>query len=73
MDWTPAESSLISAYKHEGTTLYLKFKSNGAAYSYPAVDDAMYADMKAAPSIGKWFMQNIKTNEKHPATRLFDQ
>lgn len=71
MEWiTVDSSSLITGIGHEGTTLFLRFKSGGNEYTYANVSQLLYMEMRAAESIGKFFIANIKNNPNHPATRL---
>lgn len=53
------ESSNIDLAGHEGTTLYLQFKS-GIAYSYTGVPFSIYKELVSAPSAGQFFHRNIR-------------
>ena len=53
------ESSNIGIAGHEGTTLYLQFKS-GIAYSYTGVPFSIYKELVSAPSAGQFFHRNIR-------------
>ena len=66
-NWTAVTSHRISAIDYDATTktLYIRFNPNRdgemGVYSYANVSPAMYAELQAAPSKGKWFSQ-IKDN-----------
>lgn len=53
------ESSNIDLAGHEGTTLYLQFKS-GIVYSYTGVPLSIYEELVSAPSVGHFFHLNIR-------------
>jgi|GEM_PF-2161370 hypothetical protein len=53
------ESSNIDIAGHEGTTLYLQFKS-GIVYSYTDVPLPLYEELVSAPSVGQFFHRNIR-------------
>ena len=53
------ESSNIDLAGHEGTILYLQFKS-GIVYSYTDVPFTLYKELVSAPSVGQFFHQNIR-------------
>lgn len=60
------ESSNIKAFRHEGITLYVKFK--GGTYAYAGVPEAVFEKMKAAESKGKFLNKEVKG--KYPYTKL---
>lgn len=47
------------SFDDETSELVLTFRS-GADYSYEGVPQAVWAGLKAAPSAGKYFIDNIK-------------
>ena len=53
------ESRNIDIAGHEGTTLYLQFKS-GIAYSYTGVPLSIYEVLVSAPSVVHFFHWNIR-------------
>lgn len=56
-------SSNIDAVGHEGTTLYVRFKS-GPTWKYDDVNAATYEEMMASGSIGSYFAKHIKPHHK---------
>lgn len=66
----PVESSQIAAVGYDGATnvLVVEFRSKeptepNTLYAYQNVSRELYADLKTAPSVGKFFHAEIK---KHP-------
>lgn len=61
----PVESSNIAEVGHnkETNTLQVKFTGKGSIYQYNPVTEEAYKAMVGAESIGKWFNENIKTNQ----------
>lgn len=59
---TPVESSNIAAvgYDTRDSTLKIEFK-NGGLYHYPNVPIAVYEELMAAPSLGKYFHLYIRS------------
>lgn len=63
------KSSNIESVGHDGTTLYVKFKT-GPTWKYFDVNEATYQEMLASHSIGSYFGKFIKPN--HKAERVED-
>lgn len=47
------------AYDEETQTLDVEFTS-GSGYSYSGVPEHVFQEMQSAPSVGRYFLQNIK-------------
>lgn len=64
----PVKSSLIEAIDYDPDTLKLtvEFKK-GEKYVYSGVSEQIWDDFRSAPSVGRFFMDNIKGN--HPFER----
>lgn len=62
MQLTPVDSSHLSGmgYDPETQLLRVQFK-DGSTYEYDGVDQQTYDGFKIAPSVGKYFFQNIKS------------
>jgi len=70
MEFQPVESSNISAIGHHEGVLGIRFKS-GAEYHYQNVDDALFAEISGAASIGRTLNQLIKAKpEDYPYARV---
>ena len=72
---TPVESSQIHSIGHDPATntLAIQFKSKtgaGSVYHYPNFTAAQYAEFLKAESVGKHFGAHIRSNPKHPHTKL---
>lgn len=63
VDMKAVQSSNIAAVGHEGSTLYVRFKS-GPTWKYSDVNEATYQEMLGADSIGSYFGKHIKPNHK---------
>ena len=65
-EMTPVESSLIAAvgFDDEKAELYVEFKKGGL-YSYQDVPKAVYTAMLNAKSVGKFFLENVKSQYKY--------
>lgn len=59
LDWVPLDSSNLIMAAWEGGRLYLEFQ-NGRVYSYEGVPEALYEELLAAESAGKFFAKRIK-------------
>lgn len=61
MEWILVSSSDLQrvGYDAASKTLYIRFHSGGV-YSYASVPPAVYNDLLAAPSKGKYFHANIR-------------
>jgi len=62
MSWIPTpESSTIAAFSYvaESKILMVEFK-NGGRYNYYDVPEAVFDQMKTAPSKGQFLAQNVK-------------
>lgn len=59
MTMIPVNSSNIAAVGYDGTTLVIDFHS-GREYAYYGVPASIYQALLAAPSHGKYHVQNIK-------------
>ena len=57
--WQPVSSSNIAAIKHDGTALWVEFRSGGQ-YKYDGVSASDAEDMLMASSPGGYFHNNIK-------------
>ena len=57
-----SSSSLIAKFRYDEdeSTLYVVFRSNNKQYAYAEVTHEEFLDMRAAPSHGKWFNENIR-------------
>lgn len=62
--WLELDSSLVSAIRHDGLDLFIRFK-NGTIGRYKGVPDDVYAQMMNAPSAGKYFLAYIKGQYPH--------
>lgn len=60
--YIPSSSSMIEKFRHdtEENVLHIIFRSNGRHYAYADVSAEEFADMRMAPSHGKWYNENIK-------------
>jgi hypothetical protein len=56
----PVTSGHIRAIGHDGTTLRVEF-TNGAIHEYEHVAPEEFLKLKMAPSVGKYFHDQIKT------------
>ena len=58
----PVESSLIAAlgYDEDSRELHIQFRKGGATYAYGGVQPHIYENLTTAPSVGKFFLQEIK-------------
>jgi len=65
----PVDSSLIESvgYEEESRKLYVKLHS-GPSYVYEEVGPEMYQELLAAPSVGRFFLNEIKG--VYPAKKL---
>jgi len=65
------KSSLIKAigYDEDTEKLTVEFK-NGGKYAYSGVSEQIWNNFRNSPSVGKFFMANIKGN--HPYESLQD-
>ena len=54
------ESTLISAVGYQGEELFVRFKTTKRLYKYEDVPRAVFNELLAAPSIGRYFLQKIK-------------
>ena len=66
LNMTP-DSSVIAGHAYVDDTLLVAFKS-GSVYSYEGVAEALYLELRAAESVGKFYNSKIKgyyTCEKH--------
>lgn len=59
MERQPVSSSNILSVGHEGSTLEVEFL-NGDTWQYQGVSRALFEQMLAAPSIGKFLNNTIK-------------
>lgn len=58
----PVESSNIAAVGYDPETQVLDIEfNNGARYSYDDVPKRVYDELLNAPSIGRYFSSNVKT------------
>ena len=57
----PVTSSNIAeiGFDENTSVLYIRF-NNGQLYSYDDVPESVYNDLQSAPSIGRYFYQNIR-------------
>ena len=62
MERKPVESSNIKSigYNPDNQVLEVEFTS-GTVYQYDDVPPELYADFESAPSVGRFFHQNIKS------------
>ena len=69
MQMTSVDSSNISAIGYDPATqeLQVEFK-NGTTYSYQGVTEGQYQELLNAPSVGRYFMANIRGT--YPGTAL---
>lgn len=58
--WQDLESSLLAAYKYDGESLTLKFKTNGDIWRYWPVHPATFQDFMLAKSKGGFFIAHIR-------------
>ena len=67
----PIKSSHLKSvgYDESIKTLYIQFRS-GDIWSYSPITNTGYAQLKAAPSAGKYFSENIKFNKLVTATKI---
>lgn len=65
-DMVPVDSKLIAAvrYDEEAEHLYIEFKRNDAVWRYDDIDQNTADDLRAAASIGRYFLQNVKGKYK---------
>ena len=64
MEMQSVVSSMIDSIGHEGKTLRVRFK-NGAEYEYDGVSIDLFTELLNAKSVGKYFIQTIKSNHHH--------
>ena len=70
MNRKPVESSNIVSIGHDGkNTLEVEFK-RGGIYQYSPVSSEGFIQMQQAESVGKYFHQNIKSNEAITHTKM---
>jgi len=67
MDRTPVKSGLIKSVGYENGTLEVEFLRGGNVYQYTEVSPEKANDFVNAPSVGKYFLANIK--DKFPTTK----
>ena len=71
---TPAESTMIAAMGYDAPTRTLRIQFAGTAshagsiWDYADVDPSTFAKLRAAPSIGGYFLGYVK--DRHAATRV---
>jgi len=82
MEWKAVESSQISevGFDPKTDTLGIRFKPNkhqtengerGSEYQYTRVGPALYKQLVAAESVGKFFGEHIKAHpETYPFTKV---
>lgn len=73
VDRVEVNSSLIASVGHNGVAgvLEVEFVHGGAVYRYSGVSTAMYQEMMAAESVGKWFSKNVKARpDLYPFVRV---
>jgi hypothetical protein len=65
----PVKSSNLEGYAFDSSTgvLAIQFKSDTARHLYRDVKPETVEAFKAAPSIGKFFIANIRDNHDHEA------
>lgn len=66
MNWIEANSSNIAryAYDSESYVLAVEFK-NGGTYNYFDVPEAIFEQMRAAPSKGQFLAQQVKGSYRY--------
>jgi hypothetical protein len=71
MNWTPLESSVLTAvaYSHDDHSLYLEFRS-GAIYCYFDFPLYQYDEFLAAESKGRYFSADIRDRYRCQRVRL---
>lgn len=58
IQFTPVQSSNIISVGHDGTNLYVNYKSG--TYKYENVDKSVYESLLTSDSKGKFMNENIK-------------
>lgn len=73
MKMTDCDSSMISAHGHDPNTntLRLRFKSDGSEHDYANFTSDHYEALQSG-SVGKFFHQNLRGNDKHPCSKVCD-
>lgn len=66
--YSVASSNLDSVGYSDGV-MRIHFKS-GSLYEYHNVTESLYIDLISAPSIGKFFSDNIKNNPRYPCYQI---
>ena len=71
MEMIPVQSSNVKAvgYDAAARALVVQFCS-GARWRYAEVDRAIFDELLAAPSVGRFVRQLVLRPAQHPATRL---
>ena len=62
-EMSPVISSNIKAIGHDGTDLFVTFRS-GATYRYPGVSAHLAERIKTADSPGRCFIDNVRNQNK---------
>ena len=61
---------LMSTYLPKKNVLYISFV-RGGVYSYTNISNEIYEKFESSDSQGKFFINEIKNNEKHPYAKEF--
>lgn len=68
--WHAVTSSNIAALAHNPEGLYVRF-ANGSIYFYEGVEEPIFAEILAAPSVGQSFAALIKKQpHRYPFRRM---
>jgi len=70
MQHVAVQSSMIRSVAHEDEVLEVTL-TNGRTYRHAGVSAALFAEMQAAESIGRFYNQRIKG--QHPFEKVDDQ
>jgi len=60
MSLIPVDSSAIRAVGYDGYTLVVVFHNSGR-YDHPGVPSWVYREFMSAPSLGRYYSQNIRS------------